>query len=229
MHSCVVTYSDLVKYLNRVQHQNQLWLYSICISIMIYVNILWTAHARLAICTCYKSYMLFHCLPISCSHITVCSIRICCLFESIKMILGSICPRVYLIMYVAAVHATLTVQRVYIVLCVLGWHLLRKNTLGPNPTGFKSSPNGCQSLQVTWTHRAPTSPLTLIHYRLRYWAQGGSQQTVTTTSQGSYTLTGLAPATTYTVIVEAQTQLGYGYYSPPPTATTHNGEASSDV
>ena len=31
-----------------------------------------------------------------------------------------------------------------------------------------------------------------------YWAQGGSVQTVTTTFKGSYTLTGLAPATTYT-------------------------------
>ena len=103
------------------------------------------------------------------------------------------------------------------------------NALGPNPMGVAVSPNGCQSLQVTWTHRAPTSPLTLIHYRLRYQPQGGSQQTVTTTSQGSYTLNGLAPATTYTVIVDAQTQLGYGYYSTPPTATTHNGEASSDV
>ena len=95
--------------------------------------------------------------------------------------------------------------------------------------GVKASPNGCQSLLVTWTHRAPTSPLTLIHYRLRYRAQGGSQQTTFTTSQGPYTLIGLAPATMYTVIVDAQTQLGYGYYSTPPTATTHNGEASSDV
>ena len=75
---------------------------------------------------------------------------------------------------------------------------------------------------------SPTSPLSLIHYRLRYWAQGGSQQTVTT-SQGSYTLTGLAPATTYTVRVDAQTQLGYGYYCCEPNATTHNGEASSDA
>ena len=75
----------------------------------------------------------------------------------------------------------------------------------PTPTDVTVSPNGCQSLQVTWTHRAPTSPLTLNHYRVRYQAQGGSQQTVTTTSQGSYTLTGLAPATTYTVRVDAQT------------------------
>ena len=103
------------------------------------------------------------------------------------------------------------------------------NALGPHPSGVAVSPNGCQSLRVTWTHRAPTSPLTLIHYRLRYQAQGGSQQTVTTTSQGSYTLTGLARATTYTVRVDAQTQLGFGFHSLPPTATTHNGEASSDV
>ena len=101
------------------------------------------------------------------------------------------------------------------------------NALGPVPTGVTVSPNGCQSLLVTWTHRAPTPPLTLIHYRVRYQAQGGSQQTVTTTSQGSYTLTGLAPVTTYTVRVDAQTQLGYGFHCCVPTATT--GKASSDA
>ena len=111
-----------------------------------------------------------------------------------------------------------------------GWQLvLLSNALGPNPSGVAASPNGCQSLQVTWTHRAPTPPLTLNHYRARYQTQGDFQQTVTTTSQGSYTLTGLAPATTYTVRVGAQTQLGYGYYCCEPNATTHNGEASSDA
>ena len=91
------------------------------------------------------------------------------------------------------------------------------------------SPNGCQSLRVTWTHHDPTPPLTLNHYRVRYQPQGGSQQTVTTTSQGSYTLTGLALATTYTVRVDAQTQLGYGDFCCEPSATTDNSEASSDV
>ena len=52
-------------------------------------------------------------------------------------------------------------------------------------------------------------------------------QAVTTTDQGSYTLTGLAPATTYTVIVDAQTQLGYGFHCCVPTATT--GEPSFDA
>ena len=108
-------------------------------------------------------------------------------------------------------------------------HNINTNALGPNPRDVAVSPNGCQSLQVTWTHRAPTSPLTLNHYRVRYQTQGGSQQTVTTTSQGSYTLTGLAPATTYTVRVDAQTQLGYGFACCVPNATTHNGEASSDA
>ena len=103
------------------------------------------------------------------------------------------------------------------------------NTLGPNPRDVTVSPNGCQSLLVTWTHCTPTASLTLNHYRVKYQAQGGSLQTVTTTSQGSYTLTGLAPATTYTVIVDAQTQLGYGIHCCVPTATTHNGEASSDT
>ena len=103
------------------------------------------------------------------------------------------------------------------------------NALGPNPSSVSASPNGCQTLQVTWTHRTPTRTLTLNHYRVSYQTPGGSVQTVTTPSQGSYTLTGLAPATTYTVRVDAQTQLGYGYHCCVPTATTHNGEASSDV
>ena len=85
------------------------------------------------------------------------------------------------------------------------------NALGPIPTGVAVSPTGCQSLRVTWTPLTVRPPLTLNHYRVRYQAQGGSQQTVTTTSQGSYTLNDLAPATTYTVRVHAQTQLGYGF------------------
>ena len=120
-----------------------------------------------------------------------------------------------------------------LVLCMCGaLHLLNINinALGPNPKDVAVSPNGCQSLQVTWTHRDPTPPLSLNHYRVRYQlAQGGSMQAVTTTSQGSYTLTGLAPATTYTVRVHAQTQLGYGFYCCEPTASTHNGEATFDA
>ena len=91
------------------------------------------------------------------------------------------------------------------------------------------SPNGCQSLLVTWTHRAPRPPLTLNHYRVEFQPQGGSQQIVTTTSQSSCTLTGLAPATTYTVRVRAQTQLGSGFVCCVPTATTPNGEATFDA
>ena len=109
----------------------------------------------------------------------------------------------------------------------MGCTYIPTNALGPIPTGVAVSPNGCQSLQVTWNPLTVTSPLTLNHYRVRYQAQGGSQQTATTTSQGSYTLTGLAPATTYTVIVDAQTQLGYGYHCCEPNATT--GKASSDA
>ena len=105
-------------------------------------------------------------------------------------------------------------------------HHINTNALGPTPSDVAVSPNGCQSLQVTWTPLTVTPPLTLIHYRVRYQlAQGGSQQTVITTSQGSYTLTGLALATTYTVRVDTQTQLGYGFHCCVPTATTHNGEA----
>ena len=98
--------------------------------------------------------------------------------------------------------------------------------LTPTTTDVTVSPSGYQSLLVTWAHHVPTSPLTLNHYRVRYQAQGDSQQTATTTSQGSYTLTGLAPATTYTVRVRAQTQLGYGFFCCQPTATTDNGETS---
>ena len=113
--------------------------------------------------------------------------------------------------------------------CACGVDFYLQNALGPNSNGVAVSPNGFESLRVTWTHRAPTPPLTLNHYRVRYRAQGGSLQTVTTTSQGSYTLNGLAPATTYTVRVDAQTQLGYGFASCLPIATTHNGKALSDA
>ena len=103
------------------------------------------------------------------------------------------------------------------------------NALGPTPTGVTVSPSGCQSLRVNWTHHAPTPPLRLNHYRVLYKLQGVSPQNHTTSSEGFYTITDLAPATTYTVAVEAQTQLGYGYFCCQPTATTHKGEASSDA
>ena len=101
------------------------------------------------------------------------------------------------------------------------------HAIGPTPTGVTVSPSGCQSLRVTWTHHTPTPPLTLNHYRVRYKLQGVSSQNHTRSSEGSYTITGLAPATTYTVAVDAQTQLGYGHFCCQPTATTHKGEAYS--
>ena len=110
--------------------------------------------------------------------------------------------------------------------CCLCFHF---HALGPTPTGVTVSPSGCQSLQVNWTHRAPTPPLTLSYYRVLYKSHSGSFQNHTTSSEGSYTITGLAPATAYTVAVEAQTQLGYGSFCCTPTATTQNGEASSDA
>ena len=100
------------------------------------------------------------------------------------------------------------------------------NALGPFPTGVAVSPSGCRSLQVTWTHRAPRPPLTLNHYRVRYQPQGGSFQSATTSSESSYTITDLAPATMYTVVVDVQTQLGYGYFCCRATATTLYGKAS---
>ena len=103
------------------------------------------------------------------------------------------------------------------------------NALGPIPSGVAVPSKGCQSLRVTWTPLTVTPPLTLNHYRVGFQLRGGSVQTVTTTSQDSYTLTGLAPATTYTVRVNAQTQLGYGFVCCFPTATTHNGKASDPL
>ena len=96
--------------------------------------------------------------------------------------------------------------------------------LGPIPIGVAVSPNGCQSLQVTWTPLTPTPPLTLIHYQVRYRpAQGGSYQDAFTPSGSSYTITGLTPDTMYTVTVQAQTQLGYGFVCCAPMASTNNG------
>ena len=99
--------------------------------------------------------------------------------------------------------------------------------IGPFPIGVTVSPNGCQSLQVTWTPRAPTPPLTLIHYRVRYQAQGGSYKDAFTPSGSSYIITGLAPATRYTVRVRAQTELGYGGFCCEPMASTNNGKSPS--
>ena len=111
-----------------------------------------------------------------------------------------------------------------------GWLCFNVNELGPTPTGVAVSPTGCQSLQVNWTHHAPTTPLTLNHYRVRYWPQGGSTlQSATTSSEDSYTITDLAPATMYRVRVRAETQLGNGHFCCTPTATTYNGEVSSDA
>ena len=103
--------------------------------------------------------------------------------------------------------------------------LLSINALGPFPSNAAVSPNGCQTLRVTWTHRAPTPPLTLVHYRVRYQAQSGSNQDAFTSSESSYTITGLAPATMYTVTVRAQTELGYGGFCCTPNASTNNGKA----
>ena len=99
--------------------------------------------------------------------------------------------------------------------------------VAPITWNVRASPNGCQSLRVTWTPPSITSPLTLIHYRVMYRPQGGSSLSTTTNAQGSYLLTDLVHATTYTVTVEARTQVGYGYYSTPGTATTLNGKAST--
>ena len=104
------------------------------------------------------------------------------------------------------------------------------NTLGPTPRDVAVSPNGCQSLRVTWTLQAPTPPLTLIRYRVRYRpAQGGSNQDAFAPSGSSYTITGLVHATRYTVTVEAQTELGYGGFCCEPMASTNNGKAPSDA
>ena len=114
-------------------------------------------------------------------------------------------------------------------LCCVGELLLPTNTLGPVPRDVTVFPNGCQSLRVIWTPQAPTPPLTLIHYRVRYQAQEGSYQDAFTPSGSSYTITGLIHATRYTVTVEAQTELGYGGFCCEPMASTNNGKAPSDA
>ena len=99
--------------------------------------------------------------------------------------------------------------------------------LGPIPKDVTVSPNGCQSLRVTWTPQAPTPPLTIIQYRVRYLpTQGGSYQDAFTPSGSTYTITGLVHATSYTVTVEAQTELGYGGFCCEPMAST-NGKSPS--
>ena len=96
------------------------------------------------------------------------------------------------------------------------------NALGPIPSNVTVSPNGCQSLRVTWTPLTPTSPLTVIHYRVRYQAQGSSHYAFPS-SGSSYTITDLAPATMYTVRVDTQTELGYGAFCCIPMPSHHLG------
>ena len=108
------------------------------------------------------------------------------------------------------------------VLCMCGYFYIFR--IGPIPRDVAVSPNGCQSLRVTWTPLTPTSPLTIIHYRVRYLpTQGGFYQDAFPSSGSSYTITGLAPGTMYTVTVRAQTELGYGAYCCEPMASTNNG------
>ena len=102
------------------------------------------------------------------------------------------------------------------------------NALGPIPRDVTVSPNGCQTLRVTWAPLTLTPPLTLIHYRVRYQAQKNSYWNALT-SGSSYTITDLAPATMYTVRVWAQTELGYGAFCCTPMASTNNGKAPSDA
>ena len=120
-------------------------------------------------------------------------------------------------------------MRLMLLCCTLVVEFLSINALGPIPEGVTVSPNGCQSLQVTWTPRAPTPPLTLIHYRVRYRpTQGGfDQDAFIPSSESSYTITGLAPATMYTVEVRAQTELGYGGFCCTPMVSTNNGKVPS--
>ena len=115
------------------------------------------------------------------------------------------------------------------VLCMCGWILLPVNALGPIPEGVTVSPNGCQSLRVTWTPLTLTPPLTVIQYRVRYQAQGGSNQDTFTPSGSLHTITGLTPDTMYTVTVWVQTELGYGGFCCTPMASTNNGKAPSDA
>ena len=103
------------------------------------------------------------------------------------------------------------------------------SALGPVPSDVTVFPAGCQSLRVTWTPQPATPPLTLIHYRVCYRLQGGSDMYQFSSPGNSYTITGLAPATSYSVTVVAQTQLGYGNYCCLAVASTENGKTLSDT
>lgn len=104
------------------------------------------------------------------------------------------------------------------------------STLGPVPSNVTVIPAGCQSLRVTWTPQPTTPPLTLIQYQLGYRLQGSGSDMYQISPHGnSYTITGLAPATSYSVTVVAQTQLGYGDYCCMAEASTENGKTLSDT
>lgn len=103
------------------------------------------------------------------------------------------------------------------------------SALGPVPSAVTVSPAGCQSLRVTWTPQPTTHPLTLIHYQVGYRLQGGSDEYQVSPPGNSSTITGLAPATSYSVTVVAQTQLGYGDYCCLEVASTENGKTLSDT
>lgn len=97
--------------------------------------------------------------------------------------------------------------------------------IAPIPGNVAVSPVGCQSLQVTWVPRTPISPLTLIQHCVTLQTSGGVPLEQCTTNESPYNITGLKPATNYTVKVRAQTQLGCGQICCSPFALTHNGKA----
>ena len=103
-------------------------------------------------------------------------------------------------------------------------------TVGPYPRDLTVSSNGCQSLRVTWSPRAATPPLTLIQYCVMYQATGGSEMNdFAPSGSSSHTINNLTPATSYSVVVEAQTQIGYGHYCCMRTSTTDNGNVVLDI
>ena len=97
--------------------------------------------------------------------------------------------------------------------------------IAPIPRNVTVSPLGCQSLHVTWSPRNPTPPLTLFEHQVSLRTAEKIILHKFSTTENSYNITNLTPATNYSVVVRAQTQLGYGGICCQPLVSTYNGKA----
>jgi hypothetical protein len=100
----------------------------------------------------------------------------------------------------------------------------------PNaPTGLSATPSN-QSLALTWTAPAYVGSTPITGYTVEYTPSGGSASIVNTNSTStSYTLTGLANGTSYTVRVRAINSAGNGTYSSTTTGTPFSANLTVSV